>query len=120
MKNRIVIIVAAALMILTSCGSSKINDAQAFEIDNAWYWLSEYEDGTTAAEMESHVSTFANPNQTSIFLFYPKGTVPEVDLNSLSEVVLFVDQQLPTHGFYKLPNDPAVYNDAAEFIQLSK
>lgn len=111
------------LSLLWACGS-KTKDVAAFEFDGAWYWVYNYESGTTEEELKECVKTYSNPNQTSYFFFYPDSVDVSIyaskpfSLNSFSRTILGSTPQ-PSFGFYKMPNDTKVYDDAVWLLEQS-
>lgn len=110
------------LITLASC-SSNVKDIASYEVDGAWYWVLEHEPNATKEDVLAKVKLWANPNKTSYFFVYPN-TVNLADFQSKDLVFptfkgLIVNNP-PTYGFYKMPNDAKIYDDAVWLIKQSK
>lgn len=114
------ILLALGALLMFSCSPKKIEEVASFEFDNAWYWIVQYEDGTTDAEVSEFVKKWSNPTQTSFFYIYDKNIDLSVfkkerfTLNRLRNVVY---ENKPQHGIYKMPMDTVYYDDAYWLIE---
>lgn len=117
------IILIFCTLFLVSCSNSNIKDIAAFEFNNAWYWVVQYEDGTTKQEIDEYVNRWANPNQTAYFFIYDKSVDVSVfakqgfNLYSFAETI--TEDPKPKHGLYKLPSDPKIYDDGLDIIKYA-
>ncbi|MGM8362117.1 hypothetical protein ACSV4D_09405 [Flavobacterium sp. ARAG 55.4] len=117
MKKLLLLLITLTLF---SCSKSKVNEVAAFELNGAWYWVAQYEDGATQKDVEEYVNKWANPNQTSHFFVYNQSIDLSVfkneafNLNKLTATVL---ANKPEYGYYKIPNDPKLHNDAVWLLE---
>lgn len=107
----------------TSCTNSNVKDIATFQFNNAWYWVIQYEEGTTQQEVEDYVNKMANPNQTSYFYAYDKSLDVSVfakekfNLQSFASSIL--DDPKPNYGFYKIPSDTKIYDDGIDVLKYA-
>ena len=117
------IILIFCTLFLVSCSNSNIKDIAAFEFNNAWYWVVQYEDGTTKQEIDEYVNRWANPNQTAYFFIYDKSVDVSVfakqgfNLYSFAETI--TEDPKPKYGLYKLPSDQKIYDDGLDVIKYA-
>jgi hypothetical protein len=117
------ILLLTALFTLLSCNSNKVKDIAAFEFNGAWYWVAQYENGTTQKEVEEYVNKWANPNQTSHFFVYDNSIDLTVfkdqafNLNSFAATVL---ANKPKYGYYKIPPETKLNTDAVWLLEQSQ
>ena len=112
-----------SFFLLFSCSNSKIKDIAAFEFNNAWYWVIQYEDGTTKQEIEEYVRNWANPNQTAYFFVYDKSIDVSIFAKERFSLQTFaasvIGEPKPKYGFYKMPSDPKLYDDGLDIIKYA-
>lgn len=117
------LLLISALFALLSCSRSKVNDVAAFELDGAWYWVAQYEEGATQKDVEEYVTKWANPNQTSYFFVYDNS----IDLSgfkskgfNLKSFAATVLANRPKYGYYKMPMEPKLNDDAVWTLEQSQ
>ncbi|KVV16121.1 hypothetical protein [Flavobacterium sp. TAB 87] len=113
-----------SLFIMLSCSKeSKVKEVAAFEFNNTWYWVIQYENGASKQDVEHYVSKWANPNQTSHFFIYDKSIDLSVfkdkafNFNTFAQTVL---ANKPQYGYYKMPPDTKLNNDAIWLLEQSQ
>lgn len=113
----------AIALILCSCSSSKVEEVAAFEFDNAWHWIVQYEDDATPEEIQAFVKKWANPEQTSFFYVYDKSVNLEIfkkeAFNQRKFAAIVLDNP-PKQGIYKMPMDPVFHDDAVWLLEQSQ
>lgn len=117
MKKLLLII---SFFILTSCSNEKVKDIASFEFDGTWYWVAQYEDGTTKQDVEAFVNKWANPNQTSHFFIYDKSidlSVFKADTFNFNKFAHTVLANKPQYGYYKIPNDTKLNEDGVWLLE---
>lgn len=109
------------ILLSFSCSSSKVKEVASFQFDNAWYWVIQYEDGSSKKEIQEYVNTWANPNKTSYFFVFDNSTdltlfsKEKFSQQSFLETVLLNN---PKYGYYKmLPADNRLYDDGISLIK---
>lgn len=119
MKNLLVLL---TVLTLQSCVNQNVQDVAAFEFDNAWYWVGQYKEGASQKDVMSYVKHNANPKHTAYFFVFPPTTdvsaFKERPFNMRSFTEKIVELQ-PEYGYYKMPNDPTVYDDGLWVIEMS-
>lgn len=120
MKKIIILIIISFLF---SCSGTKMKDVAAFEFDNAWYWVIQYSDKTVPIQdAENYVKMYANPKQTSYFFFYNDSldiSTLKTERFGLQKFSKFITDNPPALGYYKIPLDDKLYNDAIWLISFA-
>lgn len=117
------ILLLTILFTLFSCSKSNITEVAAYEFNGAWYWVVQYEPDATKQDIESYVNTWANPSQTSHFYIYDNSIDLSVfknegfNLNSFAATVL---ANKPKYGYYKIPTDTKLKDDAIWLLEQSQ
>ncbi|AUS06465.1 hypothetical protein [Pseudotamlana carrageenivorans] len=105
---------------LFSCSTPKVKDYASYEVNGAWYWVLQFEADATEADVKEFVETWANINQTSYFFAYPKNydlsNFKSKDLSFLKFSSIIASTP-PKYGFYKMPNDSNIYDDAVWLME---
>lgn len=117
------LLLLTALFALLSCSKSKVNDVAAFEFNGAWYWVAQYEDGTSQKDVEEYVNKWANPKQTSHFFIYDNSIDLSVFKNqgfNLKSFAATVLTNKPKYGYYKMPPETKLNNDAVWLLEQSQ
>lgn len=123
MKKITIAVLLLTCLIISSCSSSKVDDVAAFNFDNAWYWVVQFEDGATDQDIKDYVNRYANPNSTSYFFAFDKS----VDLSEFatkafnpSDFSKRIIELKPKYGFYKMmPADSTLHEDAVDLIKYN-
>nr|WP_153841569.1 hypothetical protein [Ornithobacterium rhinotracheale] len=116
-----ILLAFVCLFCLTSC-SSNVTDVAGFEFNNAWYWVYNYNEGTTKEELVEIVKNHSNPEQTSYFFFYPENKDVSVFASEPFNLISFsqtIVADKPDYGFYKMPNDAKIYDDGIWLLEQS-
>lgn len=117
------LILLTTLFSLLSCSKSTVNDVASFEFNGAWYWVAQYEDGTTQKDVEEYVNKWSNPNQTSHFFVYDKSIDLSVFKNqgfNLKSFAATVLANKPKYGYYKMPDETKLNDDALWLLDQSQ
>lgn len=119
MKKLFILITFSFLLI--SC-SSNLEEITSYKYNGAWYWVVEHKANTTEKEVKDFVNTWSNPNTTSYFFIYSDN----YNLNDFKEKGItfetfrgLIINNNPTYGFYKMPNDQKIYDDAVWLLEQS-
>ena len=112
-----------AIVLLSSCGNTKVEDLASYEINGAWYWTAQLKEGGTKQDAIDYANKWANPNQTSYFYIF----------NDSLDLSLFKEKRFspreyketillnkPIYGFYKMrPADTTLYDDGIWLLEES-
>ncbi len=107
---------------LNACSINETIEAQ-FEFNNAIYRVLFYDEGTPEKDLKDYVSNTSNSEKTTFYFFYPKNEYDlsvfsneKFNLTSFSQTIV---ENKPDYGFYKMPNDKKVYDDAIWLLEQS-
>ncbi|MEX6627552.1 hypothetical protein PG913_08355 [Tenacibaculum pacificus] len=110
------------LVTLVGC-SSKVDEVVSLKYQNNWYWVLQIKKGATKEDVLQKVKRWSNPNNTSYFFVYRD----TLDLSAFKKKDItfpyFTDlviSNIPTYGFYKMPNDDKIYDDAVWLLEQGK
>lgn len=112
-----------ALFTLFSCSSNKVEDIASFEFNGTWYWVAQYNDGTTKQDVEDYVKKWANPNQTSYFYVYDKSidlSIFNYESFNLDKFAKTILENKPQYGYYKIPGEEKLNTDAVWLLEQSQ
>lgn len=112
-----------AIFAFISCTSKKVDEVASFEFNGAWYWVLQYQEGTTKQEVEESVSKWANPKQTSYFFVYDKSidlSVFKEESFNINKFAKTVIANKPQYGYYKVPGDAKLNTDAVYLLEQSQ
>ena len=112
-----------ALITLFSCAPEKVSEVAAFEFNNSWYWIIQYQDGATQQDVEAYAKKWANPEQTSHFFAFDNSIDLSVFKNeafSLPKFTATVLAAKPKYGYYRMSTDKVLNDDAIWLLEQSQ
>ena len=133
MKKRLLIIAAIVVVVVLAnvinpnkkpALTASITDTASFKYQNAWYWIIQFDSISTKKDVLDYVKQWANPNSTSWFFAYPDS----LDLSMFNSKNLafpvFANTIVhgvhkPSYGFYKMPNNDTIYDDATWVLEMA-
>ncbi|MXV37694.1 hypothetical protein GO491_03215 [Flavobacteriaceae bacterium Ap0902] len=120
MKNFLLIVVS--ILFLNSCSDPKITRESSQEFQGALYSFCTYSSEATVEDMKQYVKDYSIDDQTTFFFFYKKGA----DISkfgsgyfSLMAIAESFDVMPPDYGFYTMPFDDNIYDDAIEITKYA-